>query len=322
MLDLSIGGAIVHIWGWLAAIVIVVGIDLLTIRAARAIGTITVTAMHVRVGGDDLPREAITALEPAPSGFARVLGRGIGEGLPRGAVGLAVRLDDGTVTVIPTRHPDRLRGILGADDGAPDIRPAAPGDLALLPEVARRAETVFRVSGIDLPPEPVVPDRSGRLADRAVFVAGRPVVGFARVGTLDGLAHLSALAVVPGSMRRGLGTALLDAACQWAREQGYPAITLTTFADVAWNGPFYAARGFVPVDEPEPNSGPELRAVRERERSAGLDDAGRRIVMRRPLPIFRSRPGGSRESAEAAAAASRLSAAPSGSRRRGGSPRR
>jgi len=58
------------------------------------------------------------------------------------------------------------------------------------------------------------------------------------------------------------------------------AITLTTFADVAWNGPFYAARGFtIVVDDP----GPGVAALRERERAAGLDAVGERVLMRRDL---------------------------------------
>ena len=53
----------------------------------------------------------------------------------------------------------------------------------------------------------------------------------------------------PASMRQGVGTRLLDRACEWARGQGYDAITLTTFADIAWNGPFYARRGFAETAE-------------------------------------------------------------------------
>jgi hypothetical protein len=31
-------------------------------------------------------------------------------------------------------------------------------------------------------------------------------------------------------------------------EAGYPAVTLRTFRDVPWNGPFYLRRGFAVVD--------------------------------------------------------------------------
>jgi GNAT superfamily N-acetyltransferase len=116
-------------------------------------------------------------------------------------------------------------------------------------------------------------------AARVVLVAGRPPIGFAQVDELGGLAHLAELDVIPSRMREGIGSALLEAACAWSREHGYRAITLTTFADVPWNAPFYAARGFVEVRELTP----ELAEVRDWERARGLDALGRRVAMRREL---------------------------------------
>ena len=80
-------------------------------------------------------------------------------------------------------------------------------------------------------------------------------------------------------MRRGLGTALLQAACDWAMAEGLPAITLTTFRDVPWNAAFYRRHGFVELTEP----GPELTAVRDQERALGLDAVSPRIAMRKDL---------------------------------------
>ena len=80
-------------------------------------------------------------------------------------------------------------------------------------------------------------------------------------------------------MRRGIGTALVNAACHWAAGQGFSQITLCTFGDVPWNGPFYARRGFTEIPPPTP----ALRALRQREVRLGLDGMGRRCVMRRPL---------------------------------------
>jgi hypothetical protein len=45
---------------------------------------------------------------------------------------------------------------------------------------------------------------------------------------------------------------------------------------VPWNGPFYRSRGFVEVDAPTPG----LVAVRAHEQELGLDEVGRRGVMR------------------------------------------
>ena len=43
-----------------------------------------------------------------------------------------------------------------------------------------------------------------------------------------------------------------DEVVAWAAEHGYDALTLATYRDVPWNGPFYASEGFVevgPVDD-------------------------------------------------------------------------
>jgi hypothetical protein len=56
-------------------------------------------------------------------------------------------------------------------------------------------------------------------------------------------------------------------------------VTLTTFRDVPWNGPFYAGLGFRAVDELTPG----LAAVRDHEKAIGDDDFGPRIAMRKEL---------------------------------------
>jgi GNAT superfamily N-acetyltransferase len=206
-----------------------------------------------------------------------VLGQPMRDGLPRGMPGLAVHLVDGTMLIVPTRRPQKLAEALELSLHVPDIRPAVPEDLAGLPEIDRRAESLFRVAGIDLPEISFPVDELNEA--KAIFVAGRPPVGFVRVDEVDGLAHIEELAVIPGRMREGLGTALLEAACAWAEAQGYPASTVITFADVQWNAPFYAGRGFVPVDEISPG----LAELRDWEQAVGLDAVGRRIVMRREL---------------------------------------
>ncbi len=80
-----------------------------------------------------------------------------------------------------------------------------------------------------------------------VLVAGDPPVGLCRIDALpDGVraAHLEQLSVHPHHAGRGIGRSLLRAGCQWAAEQGYPELTLATYRDVPWNGPFYASEGF------------------------------------------------------------------------------
>ncbi|BFV60853.1 hypothetical protein KCMC57_up59570 [Kitasatospora sp. CMC57] len=49
----------------------------------------------------------------------------------------------------------------------------------------------------------------------------------------------------------------------------FPALTLTTFAEVPWNAPYYVRCGFEVIEGDE--VGPGLRAIRAREAAHGLD---------------------------------------------------
>jgi GNAT superfamily N-acetyltransferase len=131
-----------------------------------------------------------------------------------------------------------------------EIREASEDDLATLPALEAEADRLFETIGIGPLPAPG-PVEALRQA-KVVLVAGEPPQGFARIELLAGTAHLEQLSVHPGAMQHGLGRSLLRAACSWAREAGYRDITLATYRDVTWNGPFYASEGFAeagPVDD-------------------------------------------------------------------------
>lgn len=157
------------------------------------------------------------------------------------------------------------------------VRRARAAELPLLVAVELASDGPFHEARIGpLPPPGTVEE----LAEaKCVLVAGDPPVGFARLGEVDGLAHLEQLSVHPGHSGRGIGTALLEAACTWAADSGYQAMTLTTFADVPWNGPYYARRGFAEL----PRLTPGLREIRLHEAELGLDALARRIAMHRTL---------------------------------------
>ena len=80
--------------------------------------------------------------------------------------------------------------------------------------------------------------------------------------------------------RRGIGRALVEHAAGRAAAEGLAALTLTTFADVPWNAPYYARLGFRVLAEDDLTPG--LRAVRAAERERGLD-RWPRVAMRRGL---------------------------------------
>ena len=278
VLDLAVGQGVHHIVGWAIALVIVVGCESLTVYAARVMRTITITDDEIAVGEEVLPRSDVRSVTGETESEDRVLGRRYATGLPRGAQGVGLELADGSRVVLATRHPDRIFATLGAEAPAvpAELRVADADDLPLLPEIDDRADSVFRVSGYDLPEFDPAPDHP---VTKRVFVVGRPPVGFVELAEVDGEGYVAEVAVLPGEMRKGYGSALMRAACDWAREQGYRGIALTTFDEIAWNGPFYRRLGFTEVTEP----GPGLRRIREHEAEVGLDAVATRVVLRLAL---------------------------------------
>jgi GNAT superfamily N-acetyltransferase len=109
------------------------------------------------------------------------------------------------------------------------------------------------------------------------------VVGYAIASVVDGEGHLDQVSVLDEQAGQGLGRALIEAVEGWARHQGFEAVTLTTFTEVAWNGPLYAHLGYEVLSEDE--LGPELAAIRAQERADGLDVSPRRAMRRRLDPM-------------------------------------
>ena len=166
------------------------------------------------------------------------------------------------------------------------IRAAVADDLPALREIERAAGRVFR----DLGMHEVADDEPMSLADLAAFQrdgrawvvtdeADQPV-GYLLVAVVEGNTHVEQVSVHPEHAGQGLGRALLDTAESWARRHGLPAVTLTSFRDVPWNGPYYERLGFRVLDEAE--VGPGLQRIRQREADRGLD-AWPRACMRRPV---------------------------------------
>ena len=107
------------------------------------------------------------------------------------------------------------------------------------------------------------------------------VVGFTHVLDLDGPWHLEQIAVDPAHGRRGIGAALLEATHDALAALGVREVTLMTYADVPWNGPFYARHGYVELDLLPAR----LEPMRETEQRMGMGRHGRRLAMVRPLTM-------------------------------------
>jgi len=111
-----------------------------------------------------------------------------------------------------------------------------------------------------------------------VAVAAECVVGFAYCTVVDRDLHLAGLAVRPDFGRRGIGVALVRRVVQAADARGLDGVTLTTFADIPWNAPFYQRLGFRGVTELERHA--HLAVALAREGEAGMTG---RIAMRLPI---------------------------------------
>lgn len=160
------------------------------------------------------------------------------------------------------------------------IRPAEPADLVLLQQIEVGAGELFREIGMNDIADHAPPAIDELAAAAAVLVAevDGVVVGYARIELVDDHTHLEQLSVLPIHGGQGIGTRLIDAVCDWARERGEEAVTLTTFRQVAFNAPLYAKRGFEELPEHEWPSG--IQALVAEETAHGLDPT-QRVVMRR-----------------------------------------
>lgn len=169
------------------------------------------------------------------------------------------------------------------------IRLARPDELSRLREIEDEAGTLF--SGLGLIDESLdvsfpCDELSRLIAQEQVWVVcerdqgdGQPV-GMIIASLRDGAVYIEELDVLPAHGRRGLGSRLLGHVCAWAEQRGHSAVTLSTFRDVPWNGPFYRKNGFRDLQPAEWT--PSMPLIREKERQHGLCiDA--RVFMRRDL---------------------------------------
>ena len=111
-----------------------------------------------------------------------------------------------------------------------------------------------------------------------VALVGTDIMGFVRLEVLDGALHIEQVTVAPGYGGQGTGRRLMVAAEALAREEGYARMTLTTFRDVPFNGPFYESLGWQAVPTSALTRG--LAAARQDEVDAGLDAWPRQAMSR------------------------------------------
>ncbi|OHC43745.1 MAG: 4-(cytidine 5'-diphospho)-2-C-methyl-D-erythritol kinase [Rhodanobacter sp. RIFOXYA1_FULL_67_6] len=167
------------------------------------------------------------------------------------------------------------------------IERADPSQAEALCAIERKAVQLFRghpawpsYAAVSIPPELLHHAIDRGLVWVALDGAGEPV-GFVWLDAdlAGGAIGIAEIDVLPEYGRRGIGAALLEHACAWARAAGYRRVDLGTLADVPWNAPFYAKHGFATVDKNDPS----FAFARRRDRENGFPD-DLRVFMSRPLP--------------------------------------
>jgi len=166
------------------------------------------------------------------------------------------------------------------------IRLATAHDLSALPDIERRAAIRFHEFGLGdtfatiLTPAAALDE--GLKAQR-LWVAQNntaELVGFALASRVGEQAHLDELDVLPEYGQRGIGSALVETVCQWARRSGFSAITLTTLSQVPWNAQFYERLGFCILNEDRLTGA--LKELLQAEIAGGLPSQ-HRVAMQREL---------------------------------------
>jgi GNAT superfamily N-acetyltransferase len=165
------------------------------------------------------------------------------------------------------------------------LRQATRKDYPFLPVVEKKAAAAFVAHGL-----PAICDMAEPLAHylslpeaSSVFVAideKDTIVGFSVGLIVDGNGFLDEVSVVPFCTGKKTGRRLVAAVEAWAKSRECVYLALTTFRDVPFNAPFYQKLGFS-VFEPG-KDWPELRAIRKKEETRGLNLA-LRVCMRKKL---------------------------------------
>ena len=162
------------------------------------------------------------------------------------------------------------------------IRRAGPADFPVLRGIEVAAGRAFAAIGMTA----IAEDEPFSVAELReferdggawVFADDGRVVAYAVVKWVDGVLHIEQVSVHPDAAGRRIGAALIEHA---GLAYDTPALTLTTFTEVPWNGPYYERLGFRALSAAEETPG--LREIRRMEAARGLD-AWPRVCMRKDL---------------------------------------
>ena len=118
------------------------------------------------------------------------------------------------------------------------------------------------------------------IPNETVFAARRNdghAVGFAITRPRGKGLYLDQVSVHPDYGRNGIGRALVLRVLREAEARRLPHVSLSTFRDLAWNGPFYASMGFAELPREKYES--YMYEIEDAQRK--YMDVGKRCFMRR-----------------------------------------
>jgi 4-diphosphocytidyl-2-C-methyl-D-erythritol kinase len=171
------------------------------------------------------------------------------------------------------------------------IERATDAQIEALCAIERAAVQMFRGHEIwpayevaEIPPD-ILRDAIARGHVWVALSQAREPIGFVCLDTEEGghALGIAELDVLPEWGRRGIGSALLETAIDWARAAGYRRVDLGTLADVPWNAPFYARHGFAVVDKNDK----AFAFARDRDRENGFPDHLRVFMSKQLTPPAR-----------------------------------
>jgi len=185
---------------------------------------------------------------------------------------------------IPTMFHDlTIRG------SVPIIRPAYEDDVLSLAAVERAAAQVFRDVGLVWVAEGetlLAADLAEMCRGQTLWVAADGMdapIGFLAAYVLDGQFYIAEVSVIPSYQRQGVGGALIATAISHAESRNFQYVTLTSYRDLAWNGPFYSKLGFVEAEAAAMGL-EHVRKILEEIRAG--HDPEKRCVMVKCLPTW------------------------------------
>jgi len=159
-------------------------------------------------------------------------------------------------------------------------------DIAALIAVDKAASVMFETTGLlsaealgDHVPAEVF---ENEIPNGNVFVARSAhnwAVGFALIRLRGNGLYLDQVSVHPDHGKKGIGRALVIQVLAEAEVRKLPHVSLSTFRDVAWNGPFYASLGFKEIAREKLE--PYMREIEEAQKP--FMDIEKRCFMRRKV---------------------------------------